>query len=950
MSLPCWKDVIAPRPEVLRGTITEADFAADLSLVSSGEGPSMYKDAKEFFRRTYLTEGLRSFLVRSIKRLAAKGGSPVIQIQTSFGGGKTHTMIALYHLLHAVDALDLEGCAEVLRLADVEKVPYTNVAVIVGTKYSYTGRLNAWLGYKVNTLWGEIAAQIARSVGNKSIYDIMRESDESATPPGEEVLSRLFERAGGSACIIMDELVRYAGSFPPDDKSTPGGTYSAFLSFIQQLTAAAAHSDRVLVVASLPSSQMEVGGPNGFKALKALSHTFGRVDTVWRAASAEEGFEIVRRRLFGDCKDYSARDEVCKAFSKMYDTSGALYPVECKGDAYLERMKKCYPIHPEVFNLLYSSWSTLEKFQRTRGVLRFVAAVARNQWSASSSDPLIMAGSLPLDDTQVRDALVRVLENPRAWNAIIDAEIDGKDSVPAQKDTENVSFNGKNPCRRAARAIMLGSAPSSGDSASSLVRGISVSNIMLCTVFPDEGNSLISNAITALRASLTYLYSSGTMDERLYFDVHPTLRKTATERTRQFERDDKKMELFDEIERRLKTLRSSSANGAFEVVCVCPPSPSVVYDEKRTRLVIMRPSQTFSRVLHEDCSAVAAAKDILNSKGEGSQRTYRNTLLFLCCIDGDDTYIRLLHTAAEYLAWQTIKADCEREAITIDSKQEREMRRSYETANSDVDTAIDAAYCALLCPSSDGNNNFKWTEYDTVHVADENIIKRAHTTARSVGVLASSNFGIEALVADIQSPIIGKDGSIEAGELERIYFSYCYMQRLSSPALLYDAIKSAAEQRKIAIADAKDGNIYTNLRMGSAVGSVTPATLVVRADTAQKQLAQNKGQDDEDEDKTNPHGPDTIPENHENTTPFALSTKAYKQFYLNFKLDNSNIKEQFLKYADEILKHIANKEGVKTQIFLNVQSEAKDGFDESTQMILTENCNTLGISDYGFEE
>ena len=175
-----------------------------------------------------------------------------------------------------------------------------------------------------------------------------------------------------SCLILMDELVAYAKVLFGAE-GLPAGSFDNFITFSQQITEAARASENSIVVASIPESSIEIGGEAGQKALEAIEHTFGRMESIWKPVAANEGFEVVRRRLFLDCKDEAARDAVCDAFSQMYQDNSEDFPLESKEVEYRDRLVSCYPIHPEVFDRLYGDWATLERFQRTRGVLRLMA-------------------------------------------------------------------------------------------------------------------------------------------------------------------------------------------------------------------------------------------------------------------------------------------------------------------------------------------------------------------------------------------------------------------------------------------------------------------------------------------------------------------------------------------------------------------------------------------------
>lgn len=211
-SLPSWRDVIKPHLDVAAGRYKNAEFAADLAQVARGEGSFEYRDPVEFFARTYVTEGMAGLLMQALRRIGGKDGEPVIQLKTAFGGGKTHSMLALYHMLHGTVPLDkIPAVRPVLARAGLSTLPKANVAVLVGTAIDPTRvqRPPHMPGLMIHTLWGEMAAQLAASAGNPKLYDYVKEADKKGGSPGSEALKNLFD-AAGPCLILMDELVAYA--------------------------------------------------------------------------------------------------------------------------------------------------------------------------------------------------------------------------------------------------------------------------------------------------------------------------------------------------------------------------------------------------------------------------------------------------------------------------------------------------------------------------------------------------------------------------------------------------------------------------------------------------------------------------------------------------------------------------------------------------------------------
>lgn len=274
---------------------------------------------------------------------------------------------------------------------------------------------------------------------------------------------------------MIDELVAYVRQFP-ESQAISGGSYDSNLSFVQALTEAVKLVPRAIVLASLPESELEAGSQRGVAALRALEKTFGRVQALWKPVATVEAFEIVRRRLFEPVRDEKTHEAVCRAFADVYIAEGAKLPSETQERRYYERLVQAYPIHPEVFDRLYEDWTTIEGFQRTRGVLKLMAKVIYRLWKDDNKDLLIMPGSLPLHDGSSRNELTYYL--PAGWDAVIERDIDGERAETTELESKEPRFGQVGAARRIARTIFLGSAPSSV-ATKETTRGIDRARIIL---------------------------------------------------------------------------------------------------------------------------------------------------------------------------------------------------------------------------------------------------------------------------------------------------------------------------------------------------------------------------------------------------------------------------------------------------------------------------------------
>src|SRR5579863_2053581 len=619
-NLKPWREVVTPHKDVASGRYQQAEFAADLWQVHIGEGTDEYKKPVEFFRRTYLTESLKHLLTDAVRRISGQSGDPVVQLQTNFGGGKTHSMLALYHLFSGTAPSELVGIDAVLKDAGTDKLPTTKRVVLVGNKISPGNPVKMSDGTVVRTLWGELAWQL----GGKKAFERVRADDEKATSPGD-ALRELFNEYG-PCLVLIDEWVAYARQLH-DQSDLPAGGFETQFSFAQVLTESAKLAKNCLLVISLPASDtagsphtqaddVEVGGQRGREALDRLRNVVGRVESSWRPASAEEGFEIVRRRLFeplGDQAQFKDRDVVARAFAELYRNQHQEFPPECRDADYEKRIKAAYPIHPEIFDRLYTDWSTLVKFQRTRGVLRLMAAVIHSLWEKGDKNPLILPANIPIDDPRVQFELTRYLSDN--WVPIIEKDVDGPSSLPLRLDGEVPNLGKFAACRRVARTIYLGSAPLT----QAAHRGLEDRRVKLGCVMPGESPAVFGDALRRLAAAATYLYQDG---PRYWYSTQPTVTKIAEDRAEQLIREPEKV--AKEIEARVRAdVRKS---GDFNRVHPFPQSGQEISDDTDARLVVLGIDHAYSK--EADNAALTAAKAMLAMRGN-TPRLFQNTLVFL---------------------------------------------------------------------------------------------------------------------------------------------------------------------------------------------------------------------------------------------------------------------------------------------------------------------------------
>jgi len=895
--------------------------------VLEGKAAPEYQDPKEFFARTYLTEGMQRLLVTAVERLTGKGGEPIVQLKTAFGGGKTHTMLALFHLLsQKVSAEQMEGAEIITREARVSELPHARLAVIVGTALN-PARTRQINGVTIRTLWGDIAAQL----GGQEGYALVSEADEKGVAPGANALIALFNQFG-PAVILIDELVAYARNIY-SASGLPSGSFDSNMTFVQSLTEAVKRSERSLVVASIPESAIEIGGEGGRATLERIEHTFGRLEDIWRPVGALEGFEIVRRRLFTPVKDEAARDAVCRAFSQFYDENPSDFPQECREGTYLDRLRMAYPIHPELFDRLYDDWSSLEHFQRTRGVLRLMAAVIHELWVRDDRSLLILPGSIPLDASRVREELLRYL--PEGWNAIVDKDVDSERAAPRAIDAESPRFGTLSAARRVARTIFMGSAPHVRQQT---VRGIEDVRIRLGVAQLGDSVAVFNDALGRMADRLTHLYSGA---RRYWYDTQPNLRRTMEDRAVKLEPE----EVEAEIVRRLRQIRE---RGDFKAVHPCPSSGDVP-DETNARLIIL-PPKAGHRARQQASAAITQSSEILDKRGN-SPRTYRNMLIFVA---PDVEQVNALESEVRrYLAWGSIVEDAD--ALNLDAHQRREAARGKERSNETVGMRLNEAYCWLLVPTQEGTDPVVWEE-TRIPGAQENPVAKAVKKVRSDEQLIT-NWSPTLLRMELDRWLWKDKSHISFKRVWECLATYLYLPRLRDEDVLLDTAREGIRtQEWFGYANSVDADgRYQGLQFGRASGSIylDEQSVLIKPDAAQKQL----------EVPVQPLEPPSPTEATEISGDYvgrrtgASETgdeqppvTTPRRFHGTVNLDAMRVSRDAEQITEEVIQHLTSLLSANVEVTLEIHATFSEGVPENIVRTVTENCRTLRFTSQGFED
>lgn len=918
-----WIEVALPHPDVLANRFKEAEFAADLFAVDAGHAGEDYASPENFFRITFLTEGLRRILTTSLQRLSGSGGDPVIGLQTAFGGGKTHTMLAVYHLAKARDLSLLEGVSPLAEKAGVTAWAPPKVAVFVGTSKGADTSLILKDGPKVHTLWGYIAWRIAGQAG----LDLMAEAEAARTNPGSDLLVELF-KLSGPALILLDELVAYARQLGED-------RFEAFLSFIQSLTEAAKMAPGVLIIGSLPESVAEAGGPKGEAALLRLEKVFGRVQSAWLPASGDETYEIIRRRLFQtlDADGERARDETVKAFSDLYKNNPAEFPPEAKDARYRELLKLSYPIHPELFDRLSKDWASLEKFQRTRGVLRFMANVVGTLWHEQAQHPLITPARVPIAHERVRASVLYPLD-PN-FNAVVDKEVDGDSSLPARMEANpSRRISQLRAATRAARAVFVCSAPLVGRPNA----GLTGPGLRLACAEPGDQLAIFGEALRELTERATYLYEEA---GRYWFSTQPTLNRLAEDRAKALP--------DHEVEAAIAAVlrEDGGTRAGFAKVFAAPDDPIGIDEANALSLVILGSSTPHAgKGVGKSLATDAVTETLMRCRS--AQRRFRNTLLFVAADEA------LLGTAREVmrkaLAWQSI-CDDKRLQDQLTRAQIDDTKEKAKTSRDGAAKAVRLAWSHILFPvKTEATTAGAAFDLDHLSIASKDrpaIPAAVYEKAGPRGDgIAKEKLGPDALALHLK-PLWPEDRPhLGVSEVADWFASYVYLPKLRDRVVLEGAIRDAVGKLdpSFGYADRFDEatGAYVGLAWAKAAPEIFPPTAVlVRSDVA---MEQSRPSATPSEAGATPNAPSPGGEAQaQSQTDVGGSAERSnpRRFYGTVDLDMVRPVKAFDAVLNAVVMELQRTPGAKVKITVEIEAETEAGFDEADIGVVRDNARQL---------
>lgn len=666
-----WFNNVKPHLDIQQGNLDESVFAANLEEVHQDKGRAVYTRPSLFFDKTYFTAGLTTIANRVIKGLNGNedGENRVISLKTGFGGGKTHTLISLYHIAKA--GKNLSNPAVLKKLSEAPTFEPANIAVFTNTTNDpVQGRKVSSEGPTIHTLWGEIAYQL----GGQKLYDRIAENDRLRSAP--KGLMREIIASAAPCLILVDELADYCVSAAA---VTVGGTTLAdqTISFVQELSETVASIPNAVAVITLPASEKEVASSaQGAAILDSLQKRLKRIGADTQPVADSEIYEVIRYRLFEGFGDEETKHAVIDSYLQFYEGLKGELPSYATTSSYKDALNRAYPFHPELIDIFKNKWASHSDFQRTRGVLRILGAVVSDLWkrrhSLIGNHSLIHPSHLNLQNLNTLTGEVTSLYG-NGYSAVLSADIAGSSANAQKIDQEKETYGAYQLAQGIASTIYLNTFGTMAN------KGVSVKELKLQIVTPKSFNhNTVNSCLDELQSKAYYLYydSKAGPDQRFWFHTKPNLNILIYKSQADIQENRIATHIISELQDKARLVQK------FRVLVT--PSGDIP-EQKSPTLVILSPEVNQSDATQfEDYIANIATK-----KGS-SDRLYRNTILFL---SADPIALQELRSAVRaLLACFKIQ---EEYRSTLEEDQKKELRQRIDQAKVNIQQQLVNTYTKL---------------------------------------------------------------------------------------------------------------------------------------------------------------------------------------------------------------------------------------------------------------
>ena len=735
-----WYKITTPRKEVREGRSFNPDeFAIHLEQVIARTAPEDYREPKKFFERTCFTRALREHAGMVLRRLSGETANtaPVMTLITQFGGGKTHTLTALFHLVtNGSKATEYSGVADLISQAGIKTVPAAKVAAFVG---------NAWDPQQGReTPWIDVARQLAGDNGVKELG-----AASKTTPPGTEALARVFKAAGGPVLILFDEVLNFLNRHR--------GMAEQFYAFIQNLTVATTGTTQGAAIISLPRSQVEMTDWD-MQWQDRITKVVRRVARDLIANDETEISEVVRRRLFEDIGSDRVRRNVSKEYADWCFERRAQLPAEwtavdsaateAKAREFLRsRFETCYPFHPATLSVFQRKWQALPQYQQTRGTLAMLAQwiswAYRTGFTEARREPLITLGSAPLEVSDFLSVVLGQLGESRLV-AAIDSDLSGTHSHAKALDADTKGAL-KGIHRRIGAAILFESSGGQIDKVAHLPE------LRFALGEPEIDTTSVDNAAFALEGKSYFVRRVGS--DGFKISHQPTMKKVVNDRKASLDED-------SEIRPTMRVfIQKEFERGRSIPMVALPADGTEVQDTPKLTLVVAEPDceWTGSGALRQQIAEW--------SKMRGkSPRLYPGSLVWCLKKPGRD----LREKVELWLAWKRVAKEV-----------------AEGTLGGDFDKADRADLQAKVADAEEAVRDEVWGGYRYVVISDNQEPDGLKTIDLGAGHASGSETLCGRVVAAMKSQAL-LDESVGAG----------YIQRNWPPALKADGAWPLASLRQ----------------------------------------------------------------------------------------------------------------------------------------------------------
>lgn len=668
-NLTAWFNNVQPHLDIRQGNLDESVFAADLAEVALGKGREVYQNHSLFFAKTFFSNGLKNIAKKVISGLNgdADASNRAITLQTEFGGGKTHSLITMYHIAKGGKRLlDIPSLSGVFDSIGKPKFESVNVAAFTNTTNNPSNGRQVD-GLQINTLWGDLAYQL----GGVEAYKMIENNDKNFSAPGGD-FKKVLDRVGPSL-ILIDELADYCVKANPIKIND--GTYTdQIISFVQDITEAVSRTPNCVLILTLPSSHQVAASSFGQDIYQKLTSRAKRVTADTTPVEKEEIFEVIRRRLFEDLGDQTVLESVIRSYTELYQEIWTELPSFAPKSDYKEQMLRAYPFHPELINIFRNRWASHPDFQRTRGVLRLLASIIADLWkrrnNLTGTNTLIHSSHVNLANLDTVTGEVRKLFG-NGYDAVISSDVSGLASNATLIDDEKPDYGNYNLTKQIAATTFLASFGSEG-----VNKGISIKDIKLHIMDPGTFNhNSINGSLDELQNKAYYLYytPSGGSEQKFWFHTKPNLNILINKAKSEIKEP--------KIESHVLNLLHDQTTRVTKFKIAVNPTASI--PEQHSPTLIILPPSIYS---NGNKKLPKTIEEIATKKGN-SERIYRNTILFLyTSIQGRS---KLFGETREHLACLKIKEDY---STQLEKDQLSDLKTRIEETRRKVTRELVTAY------------------------------------------------------------------------------------------------------------------------------------------------------------------------------------------------------------------------------------------------------------------